>query len=99
MHTSARRRLDSPAAAAAPARNLGTPIPDGPSPSIAYGFGADRSGAAQFETTVTDANTKSKETYRDARELITSVKQFNQGSTLWTSYAYDPLKQIVQVIA
>ena len=79
-------------------RNLVTTIPDGTSTSIAYGFGADRSGAAQFETTVTDANTKSKETYRDARELITSVKEFNQGSTLWTSYAYDPLKQIVQVI-
>src|SRR3990170_3953352 len=45
-----------------------------------------------------DANGKVKKTHRDVRNLITSVAEFNQGSTLWTSYAYDPLKQIVQVI-
>ena len=31
------------------------------------------------------------------RNLITSVAEFSQGTTLWTSYAYDPLKQILQV--
>ncbi len=79
-------------------RNRKTTIPDGTSTSIDYGFGTDRNSALQFETTVTDANGKLKKTYRDVRELITSVKEFNQGSTLWTSYAYDPLKQIVNVV-
>src|SRR4030067_62222 len=45
-----------------------------------------------------DANGKVKKTHRDVRNLITSVAEFNQGSTLWTSYAYDPLKQIVTVV-
>jgi len=47
---------------------------------------------------VTDANGKVKRTYRDVRELITSVKESNQGATIWTSYAYDALKQITQVV-
>ncbi len=79
-------------------RNLKTTIPDGTSTSIDYGFGPDRAGVTQFETTVTDANGKVKKTYRDVRELITAVREFNQGSTLWTSYVYDPLKQIVKVV-
>ena len=45
---------------------------------MAYGFGADRSGATQFETTVTDANGKVKQTYHDVRALITAVKEFNK---------------------
>src|SRR4030066_169875 len=79
-------------------RNLKTTIPDGTSTSIAFGFGPDRNKAHQFETTVTDANGKVKKTHRDVRQLITSVAEFNQGTTLWTSYAYDPLKQIVTVV-
>jgi YD repeat-containing protein len=79
-------------------RNTRTTIPDGTFTTLAYGFGADRPGLVQFETTVTDANGKVKQTYREVRELITSVKEFNQGATIWTSYAYDPLKQIVRVV-
>ena len=79
-------------------RNTKTTIPDGAFTTIAYGFGADRLGLTQFETTVTDANGKQKQTHRDVRELITSVKEFNQGSILWTSYSYDPLKQFVKVV-
>jgi RHS repeat-associated protein len=79
-------------------RNTRTTIPDGTSTSIAHGFGTDRVGLLQFQTTVTDANSKQKQTYRDVRELITTVKEFNQGTALLTSYAYDPLKQIVKVI-
>lgn len=80
-------------------RNTRTTIPDRTSTTIAYGFGADRVGAIQFETVVTDANNVEKRTYRDARELITSVKDFNQGGsqTIWTSYTYDPLKQVIAV--
>jgi RHS repeat-associated protein len=87
-------------------RNTKTTIPDATFTTIAYGFGPDRSGAIQFETVVTDANVNAglkgavKRSYRDVRELITSVKEFNKSGAevIWTSYAYDPLKQIVQVL-
>jgi len=79
-------------------RNTRTTIPDGNSTTLLYDFGADRAGISQFQTTVTDANGKVKRTYRDVRELITSVKESNQGATIWTSYAYDALKQITQVV-
>jgi len=32
------------------------------------------------------------------RELITSVKEKTAAGDIWTSYAYDPLKQITQVV-
>jgi YD repeat-containing protein len=85
----------------------GLPQVDGTFTTLAYGFGADRSSPfPQFETVVTDANVNAglngavKRTYRDVRELITSVKEFNNAGSqvIWTSYAYDPLKQIVQVV-
>jgi RHS repeat-associated protein len=78
-------------------RNTRTTIPDGTFTTMVYGFGADRLGLTQFQTTRTDANGKVRQTYRDVRELITSVKELNQGATVWTSYAYDPLKQIVRI--
>jgi len=79
-------------------RNTRTTIPDGTFTTIAYGFGADRQGLTQFQTAVTDANGQVKQTFRDVRELVTTVKDFNQGTALSTSYAYDPLRQIVQVV-
>ncbi len=81
-------------------RNLQTTIPDNTSTVMAYDFGNDRSGTPQFRTTVTDANGIIKQTFRDVRNLITSVKEFNNAGSqiLWTSYAYDPLKQITQVV-
>jgi len=47
---------------------------------------------------VTDANGIFKETFKDVRGVITAVKEFNEGATLWTSYKYDSLKQIVTVV-
>ena len=87
-------------------RNTRTTIPDGSFTTLAYGFGTDRSGQVQFETVVTDANVNAgqrgavKRTYRNVRELITSVKELNKSGTetIWTSYAYDALKQIVQAV-
>jgi RHS repeat-associated protein len=81
-------------------------IPDGTFTTHAYGFGTDRSGATQFETVVTDANVNAglrgavKRTYRDVRQLVTSVKDLNNAGaqTIWTSYSYDALKQIVQAV-
>ena len=65
---------------------------------MAYGFGADRDGVQRLRTEVTDAKRRSKTSYRDLRELITAVQERNQGQALWTSYRYDPLKQITQVM-
>ena len=78
-------------------RTVKTTLPDATVTTMSYGFGSDRDGRNQFRTVVTDANGNSKESYRDVRELITAVKETNKGEALWTSYAYDPLKQIVQV--
>ncbi|MCI5131654.1 MAG: sugar-binding protein, partial [Candidatus Electrothrix sp. EH2] len=78
-------------------RVLQTTIPDDTSTTFAYGFGKDRDGATRFHTRVTDAKDNSKETFKDVGEHITAVKEFNKGKTIWTSYAYDPLGQIVQV--
>jgi RHS repeat-associated protein len=72
-------------------------LPDNTVATLAYGFGNDRNGLLQFQTIVTDANGKRKVSYRDVQEQITAVQEFNQGQTIWTSYAYDPLSQIVEV--
>src|SRR5262249_48171735 len=50
-------------------------------------------------TTVVDENGVKKQTHRDVRELMTSLKELNKGGSevIWTSYAYDPMKQLVQV--
>jgi RHS repeat-associated protein len=79
-------------------RTVSTTIPDATSTLMAYGFGLDRKAQTQFLTKVTDANGISKESYKDVRGVITAVKEFNEGETLWTSYEYDSLKQIVTVV-
>lgn len=79
-------------------RTVRTVLPDGTTTSMIYGFGADRNGQTQFMTTVIDANQHRKESYRDVNELITTVREYNGGQTIQTSYVYDPLKQITQVI-
>ncbi|CAK8717112.1 RHS and YD repeat-containing [Candidatus Electrothrix laxa] len=78
-------------------RVLETIIPDNSSTSFAYGFGTDRDNATRFHTKVTDAKGNSKETFKDVGGHITAVKEFNNDDTIWTSYSYDPLGQIVQV--
>ena len=79
-------------------RTVRTDLPDDTYTTMAYGFGSDRNGLTQFMTTVWDANGHKKESYRDVRELITTVNEFNGGQTIQTSYVYDPLKQITKVI-
>jgi YD repeat-containing protein len=80
-------------------RTLKTVLPDQTFTTVAYGFGADRNGTTQFETVVTDANGMVKRSYKDVEEEITSVRETNKGGSevIWTSYDYDPLKQIVEV--
>ncbi|UWQ09737.1 SpvB/TcaC N-terminal domain-containing protein [Aliiroseovarius crassostreae] len=81
-------------------RPLTITIPDGSSTQMAYDFGPDREGLTQFRTLFTDAEGKMRETYADVRGLMTSVKEMNPTGgqpTIWTSYQYDPLKQITLV--
>jgi YD repeat-containing protein len=75
-------------------------LPDDTFTTNAYGFGADRGGATQFETTVTDANGVPKKLYSNIHEQIVGVKEFNLGGSqvIWTSYDYDPLDQLTQVV-
>ncbi len=75
-------------------------IPDGTSTQMVYDFGADRSGTQQFRTLFIDAEGNRRETFADVRRLMTSVKEINPVGgqpTIWTSYEYDPLRQITNV--
>ena len=76
-------------------------IPDGSTTTMVYDFGPDRNGTTQFRTLFTDAELNRRETYADVRKLMTSVKEINPAGgqpTIWTSYVYDPLRQITDVI-
>lgn len=77
-------------------RNRYTKIPSGAETFIDYVIDGSR-----FKTMVTDAETNKKETYRDVRQLITQVREFNPGTAgqnvLVSYYTYDALKQITHV--
>ena len=80
-------------------RPLSVANPANETTRFAYGFGPDRNNAAQFWTRVTDANGVSRDVFRNVHDDITSVRLLNNGGTvpLWTSYAYDPLDEILTV--
>jgi RHS repeat-associated protein len=76
--------------------------PDGTSTTHGFDSGLDRSGATQFQEIVTDANGHEKTYYRNVREQLVSLKEFHTPTggtqqTIWTSYAYDPLGELVTV--
>jgi RHS repeat-associated protein len=52
-----------------------------------------------METTVVDPNSIEKRTYRDVRGVVTGIREVNNGGAeiIWTSYAHDPLKQLVEI--
>jgi YD repeat-containing protein len=91
-------------------RAKSTTLPDGSTTTMEYGFDRDAFGTWRFQTIVTDANQNTKQSYRDVRELITSVVEENRSfdnagkqvgpdkAKISTKYIYDPLKQITQVI-
>jgi len=72
-------------------------LPDGTNTTTAYGFGQDRVGASRFATTVTDANGIQKRTFRDVRQFVTSLQEFHNGQSVWTSYVNDAMGQLVEV--
>jgi RHS repeat-associated protein len=75
-------------------------LPDNTRTTTSYGFGPDRSGATQLESTVTDAKGNVRRTYTDIRQLTTAVRTANPAAgqpVVWTSYGYDPLNQLTSV--
>lgn len=83
-------------------RNTTTTLPDGTAITTTFGFGEDRSHSNQFLISVEDANHNRVNTYKDARGLTTAVEQFHgpdggPKQPIWTSYTYDPMKQLVEV--
>lgn len=64
-----------------------------------YSFGADRNSILQFVTLATDAKGIHKYTYSNVRSLITDIRETNNGGAevIWTSYAYDALRQLVRI--
>ena len=78
-------------------RNLITTIPDNTATTITYDISA-ANGTNQLRTTVLDADGNQKQTFRDVRELIKQVNEYNGPTTLIkTTYSYDPVKQIIGV--
>ncbi|MEV8438665.1 SpvB/TcaC N-terminal domain-containing protein [Actinosynnema sp. NPDC051121] len=78
-------------------RTVRSELPDATVSTRAYGFGADRGGVTRFQSTATDANGKVRHNFADTRQLTTSVREFNAGNPVWTSYAYDPMGQLSSV--
>jgi RHS repeat-associated protein len=75
-------------------RSLSTTLPDGAVSTIVYGFDADRDGAQQFSTLVTDANGKKTQQFTDVRGRATATKNFNSGAAVWTSFVYNAINEL-----
>ena len=81
-------------------RNTLTTLPDATTMATTFGFGRDRNGAIQFESLVVDANANEKRAYRDVRGRMVGLRELNDSGAevIWTSYRYDPLDQLVNVV-
>lgn len=81
-------------------RPLLTVLPDGTATQMAYTLGADRHGQSRFTTSVTDALGTQTVTYRDIRDRIVAVQQFNapKAEVIWTEYGYDAMDQLLAVL-
>ena len=80
-------------------RPLVTTLPDSTSMHLAYTLAPDRQGQTRFATTTTDALGTRSVTYRDIRDRILAVQQFNapKNEVIWTEYGYDPVDQLLRV--
>ena len=85
-------------------RTTSTTLPDNTTTAMDYSISDNR-----FVTTVTDALTNSKTSYRDVRELITAMKEevevfgadgkpTSATEVLWTRYEYDGLNRLNKTI-
>ncbi|MEK6749083.1 MAG: SpvB/TcaC N-terminal domain-containing protein [Pseudomonadota bacterium] len=78
-----------------------TILPDGATTRMDYrieAVGGPAGHTPRQATLVTDALGHTKVTYKDQNDLITAVQEINAGQAILTRYAYDPLKQLTQVI-
>jgi RHS repeat-associated protein len=83
-------------------RVLTVTLPDESTTTNTYGFDPDRGEKQRFSTTSTDPNGAVKTTFKDVRGEVTAVRELNRGpvgdpQTIWTSYRYDPLGELVEV--
>ncbi|TMQ12501.1 MAG: hypothetical protein E6J91_20700, partial [Deltaproteobacteria bacterium] len=81
-------------------RPLVTTLPDGTATHMTYTLGLDRHGQSRFTTTVVDALGTKNVTYRDIKDRILAVQQFNtpKGEVIWTEYGYDAVDQLLTVL-
>ncbi|WP_242158318.1 SpvB/TcaC N-terminal domain-containing protein [Aestuariivivens sediminis] len=79
-------------------RIIQTTDPDGTLSLRNYGFGTDRDGKIEFSTKIIDGNGIVKESFKNLRQLTTSVReQYSQGNDVWTSYKYSPVNSLVDI--
>jgi RHS repeat-associated protein len=81
-------------------RPLVATLSDGSATHMAYTLGADRHGQNRFATTAVDALGTRSVTYRDIRDRILALQQFNapKGEVIWTEYGYDAVDQLLTVL-
>jgi RHS repeat-associated protein len=81
-------------------RVTSTRAPDGSVTRITYGFGPDRAGVTRLLERITDPHGVPTEIHRDVRDRTVSVLESNEGGAqlVWTSYGYDPLGRITEVV-
>jgi RHS repeat-associated protein len=72
--------------------------PDGSITRYQYGFGQDRDGVTRFLTTMTDALGNQEKSYRDTRNVLTAIERFLDGQSVWTSYVFDPMRDLILIV-
>jgi len=81
-------------------RKIKTTLPDNATLTNSYRFKADREGVTRFHTLSTDANGNKSESFKDARERITSILRHNPKLSqpdIWTSYSYNAVNELLEV--
>jgi RHS repeat-associated protein len=80
-------------------RMIQTVEPNGALTRSVHGFGAPAGTAVtRFKTVTTDAEGRSKATYRDGANRIVTVEEHVEGRTPTTQYRYDPVGELTHVI-
>ena len=72
--------------------------PDGSITLYEHGFGSDREAVTRILTTMTDALGNREKSYRDTRNLLTSVERFLGVQSVWTSFVHDPMQDLIEIV-
>lgn len=80
-------------------RPLVTALPDGTSTNRAFAIAPDRQGEKRFASTVIDALGTRSVSFRDIKDHVVAIQQFNapKGEVIWTEYSYDAVDQLLAV--